>query len=107
MSDPFNAPREGFIPAEVGDYAAFEKFRGKWYFGQVTQVTKNPPRVRTLLDNKGDEHTVGPRHHIRLARLVKVDPTKIEQAWKAAPIMFASWEEVRDLLAPCRRSHGD
>ena len=107
MTDKFKAPREGFVPAEVGDYAAFEKFHGTWVLGKVMQVTKNSPRVRRLLDNTGEEHTVGPGHHIRLARLSKVDPAKMEQAWKAAPVTFTSWVEVRDLLAPCRRSQTD
>ena len=41
-------PQPAFIPAVVGDFAAFEKMDGCWVFGRVVQCTKSPPRVRKL-----------------------------------------------------------
>ena len=100
-------PKEGFIPAQVGDYAAFESETGVWVFGQVKLCTKNPPRVRTLLDKDGQEHKVGPKHHIRVAPLGKLDTEKIERVWREGPSVFNSWEAVSAAVVPCKRSQTD
>ena len=80
---------------------------GCWIFGQVVQCTKNPPRVRKLLDRDGNEHAVGPKAHIRLAPVAKLIAEKIEAAWKEGASVFNSWEEVAALVVPCKRSQTD
>ena len=102
-----NEPQPAFIPAEVGDFAAFEKEPGVWVFGKVVQTTKSPPRVRKLLDSQGFEHVVGPKHHIRIGPVSKLDPEKIEYAWKYGPSIFTTWAEVAKLVVPCKRSQTD
>lgn len=100
-------PQPAFIPAEVGDYAAFERATGVWVFGRVIACTKNPPRVRALVDKDGTEHKVGPKHHIRLGPAAKLDLDKIEAAFRGGPSKFATWEDVRAMVIPCKRSQTD
>lgn len=97
----------GFIPAEVGDLACFERAPGEWVYGLVQQVTKSQPRVRLLLDNQGEQHKVGPSHHIRLVPMHKVDQDAVMAAWKEGPSIFDSWEKVSELMVkPYRKTGG-
>lgn len=108
MTDGIAQPmEEGFIPATVGDYACFENQPGVWIFGQVTACTKNPPRVRELLTSQGETKKVGPRNHIRLAPVSKLNAESMATAWREGPSVFNSWEEVREFVVPHKRSQTD
>jgi hypothetical protein len=107
VEDPFSAPREGFIPAEVGDVAAFERAPNRWVWGIVTQVCKNPPRVRKLRDSTGMEHTVGPRHHIRVGPARKLDMDMVGVALREEPPIFSQWKQVAAVVVACLRRQDD
>ena len=37
----------------------------------------------------------------------KLDPEKMEAAWRGGPIAFGTWEEVATFVTPCKRSQTD
>ena len=101
-------PQEGFVPALVGDYAAFENKPGEWIFGRVVECTKNPPRVRLLVDCSGQDFKVGPKHHIRVAPVSKLDPDEMTRVWHLeGPRTYDSWGAVAEMVVPCKRSQTD